>query len=158
MLHHRESAEHWNKRQKTTARQIALLVMPLVLILATYLTWDRREAARLSDVYTKECAVCHGAALEGNPEWRQSLFGNLDHAPPLDGRGRATEQPDRTLIKTIRRGVTPGEGHIGTLKTSRFTEQEAREMLQWIKRHWSKRERRSQSRLTKVLEKGDRKR
>ena len=48
-------------------------------------------------LYAQHCASCHGAALQGQPDWtRRNAAGRLP-APPLDARGHAWQHSDAAL-------------------------------------------------------------
>lgn len=56
-------------------------------------------------VYEQRCAVCHGARLEGQPDWRtRDANGNLP-APPHDASGHTWHHPDAVLFRIVKEGV-----------------------------------------------------
>lgn len=48
---------------------------------------DGRDIARGAEVYTEHCAACHGAALQGQPDWQVPLADGSLPAPPHDDTG-----------------------------------------------------------------------
>jgi S-disulfanyl-L-cysteine oxidoreductase SoxD len=60
------------------------------------------------DIYVSHCAVCHGANLEGQPEWRERRPNGRLPAPPHDETGHTWHHPDAVLIDIIQNGLVPG--------------------------------------------------
>jgi len=71
---------------------------------------DPHDAARVAlgaRVYAQHCAACHGAKLEGQPEWRKRLANGRLPAPPHDESGHTWHHPDRMLFALTRNGLVP---------------------------------------------------
>lgn len=65
----------------------------------TFLRPDDRTLVALGQViYDAECAVCHGADLEGEPDWRTRKQNGRLPAPPHDETGHTWHHSDRDLI------------------------------------------------------------
>jgi mono/diheme cytochrome c family protein len=86
----------------------------LVLAVAAFwLIGDRKKAERDhagwmvlgKQVYATHCAACHGASLEGQPNWRQRLATGRLPAPPHDATGHTWHHPDRVLFDITKHGV-----------------------------------------------------
>ncbi len=58
-------------------------------------------------IYRQHCASCHGANLEGQPNWRRRNPNGRLPAPPHDRTGHTWEHPDETLFKVTKHGVKP---------------------------------------------------
>jgi len=56
------------------------------------------------DLYVQHCAACHGANLEGQPNWRSPDANGLYPAPPHDETGHTWHHDDAMLIDYITRG------------------------------------------------------
>jgi len=68
---------------------------------------DSRQVARGEIIYRDHCAVCHGANLEGQPDWhRRKPDGRLP-APPHDATGHTWHHPDEQLFALTKQGVAP---------------------------------------------------
>lgn len=70
------------------------------------------EPARVASgraIYQQHCASCHGAKLEGQPNWRQRLPNGRLPAPPHDASGHTWHHPDQVLIDIVRHGLVPGK-------------------------------------------------
>lgn len=55
-------------------------------------------------IYLAQCASCHGANLEGQPNWQQELPTGGRPAPPHDATGHTWHHPDVLLFDIIKRG------------------------------------------------------
>ena len=81
-------------------------------------------------LYARHCASCHGASLEGQPNWRQRLADGSYPAPPHDVTGHTWHHPDSYLFATVKLGgqatAPPGvrsrmPAFASRLSTTRFT-------------------------------------
>jgi mono/diheme cytochrome c family protein len=66
---------------------------------------DAALVARGATVYASQCASCHGANLEGQPDWRQRQPDGKLPAPPHDASGHTWHHDDRTLFDITKYGV-----------------------------------------------------
>jgi len=57
-------------------------------------------------VYARHCASCHGAKLEGQPNWRERLPSGRLPAPPHDETGHTWHHPDAVLFGITKYGLT----------------------------------------------------
>jgi mono/diheme cytochrome c family protein len=57
------------------------------------------------DVYAEHCAACHGARLEGQPDWRIRGNDGLLPAPPHDPSGHTWHHDDDTLFTLTKYGL-----------------------------------------------------
>ena len=55
-------------------------------------------------VYRTRCAACHGANLEGQPNWEQELPTGGRPAPPHDASGHTWHHDDQSLFTTVKYG------------------------------------------------------
>lgn len=55
-------------------------------------------------LYVEHCASCHGADLQGQPEWRSPDVNGLYPAPPHDETGHTWHHDDAMLTDYIKRG------------------------------------------------------
>jgi mono/diheme cytochrome c family protein len=56
-------------------------------------------------VYSAHCASCHGANLEGQPNWRERQPNGRLPAPPHDASGHTWHHPDRVLFEITKDGI-----------------------------------------------------
>jgi mono/diheme cytochrome c family protein len=66
---------------------------------------DATRVARGKVVYAQQCASCHGANLEGQPNWRQPLPNGRLPAPPHDQTGHTWHHPDAQLFNMTKNGL-----------------------------------------------------
>lgn len=67
---------------------------------------DQEKVALGQQVYTANCASCHGAELQGQAEdWRSPGPDGLMPAPPHDETGHTWHHPDELLFKITKLGV-----------------------------------------------------
>lgn len=101
---------------------------------------DRTLVALGQDVYRANCAQCHGAALEGQANWRLRNPDGTFPAPPHDETGHTWHHPDRFLFDYTKQGggalAPPGfrsamPGFAGTLE-----DREIWAVLAFIKSRW----------------------
>ncbi|MCP4562747.1 MAG: c-type cytochrome [Bosea sp.] len=55
-------------------------------------------------VYNQHCASCHGANLEGQPNWRKRRLDGRLPAPPHDRTGHTWEHPDDAIFRVTKQG------------------------------------------------------
>ena len=71
------------------------------------LTPDDAEVIALGQsIYADQCAACHGARLEGQPNWRIRGEDGLLPAPPHDATGHTWHHDDETLFILTKYGLT----------------------------------------------------
>jgi len=72
---------------------------------------DTALITRGKAVYAGQCASCHGANLEGQPNWRHPLPNGRMPAPPHDATGHTWHHSDKQLFDMTKRGpgaLVPG--------------------------------------------------
>jgi len=72
---------------------------------------DPAFVARGKIVYDQHCASCHGAKLEGQPDWRKRLPNGRVPAPPHDPTGHTWHHSDKQLFDLTKigpAGLLPG--------------------------------------------------
>lgn len=70
---------------------------------------DQALVARGKEIYASHCASCHGANLEGQPDWRKRLPNGRLPAPPHDVSGHTWHHPDAVLVDIVENGLVPGK-------------------------------------------------
>lgn len=66
---------------------------------------DAAQVARGQAVYVQHCASCHGAKLEGQPNWQTRLANNRLPAPPHDPSGHTWHHADSQLFEVTKYGL-----------------------------------------------------
>lgn len=102
---------------------------------------DARQVALGATVYQQQCASCHGAKLEGQPNWRIRKSDSRLPAPPHDETGHTWHHPDEHLFRITKHGVKPPlapEGYQSDMPGfgEALTDDEIWAVLAFIKSHW----------------------
>ena len=115
------------------------------------------DLARGVALYAEHCASCHGAELEGAPDWRRRGADGLYPAPPHDETGHTWHHGDQLLFDYTKlggeallalSGITNFEsGMPGFAET--LTDNQIRDILAFIKSTWPEQLRRHQEELTR---------
>ena len=112
-----------------------------------------RDLARGEAIYAEACAACHGAQLEGQPDWRSPGPNGRLPAPPHDATGHTWHHSDRILLDITMRGTAAvvGGGYESDMPgfADQYTEAELRDVLAWIRSQWPEAERRHQAEVTR---------
>lgn len=101
---------------------------------------DPAAVARGEEIYTAQCAACHGAALEGQPDWRSPAANGRLPAPPHDETGHTWHHPDPQLFLITKYGTAALVG--GNYESDMpgfedvLSDQEILEVLAYIKSTW----------------------
>ena len=103
-------------------------------------------------LYAEHCAACHGANLEGQPNWRTRKSDGRLPAPPHDETGHTWHHPDALLFAITKHGTEamstsdyksdmPGFGDI-------LSDTEIQAVLDYIKSRWPEEIQRRQATIT----------
>lgn len=66
---------------------------------------DPEVVTQGQSIYADQCAACHGARLEGQPNWRIRGEDGLLPAPPHDATGHTWHHDDETLFTLTKYGL-----------------------------------------------------
>ena len=101
---------------------------------------DPAQLALGRTLYGEACAACHGAELEGQPNWRQRDPDGLLPAPPHDETGHTWHHPDRQLFEITKWGTAAliGPDYQTTMGPfgELLSDDEIRAVLAYIKSRW----------------------
>jgi hypothetical protein len=101
---------------RNTRRATAAGVTAAVVALAGASSWPASGLALAADpsdegivaagemIYRDHCASCHGAELEGQPDWQRQLPDGGFPAPPHDADGHTWHHPDQLLFEITKFG------------------------------------------------------
>ncbi len=111
------------------------------------------ELAVGARVYAENCASCHGANLEGQPNWRQRNAQGRLPAPPHNARGHTWHHDDATLFGITKLGTAeftglPIESDMPAFKDI-LSDAEIRAVLAYIKSRWPARIRQQQDSINR---------
>ncbi|WP_370736651.1 c-type cytochrome [Jannaschia seosinensis] len=103
-------------------------------------------AARIAlgeELYAENCAACHGANLEGQPNWRVADPSGRLPAPPHDATGHTWHHPDDVLFRIVHDGSAAviGDGYESDMPGfgDIMSDDEIRAVLDFIKSTWPQR-------------------
>lgn len=107
-------------------------------------------------LYAEHCAACHGADLEGEPNWRESNPDGTFPAPPHDDSGHTWHHADPMLHDYVRLGGAEALRRMGVTSVvsampgfaDAMTDREIEAVLDFIKSSWSPRMRDHQQMIT----------
>lgn len=103
-------------------------------------------------VYQDNCANCHGAKLEGQPDWRNPGVSGRFPAPPHDETGHTWHHSDKHLLTIITEGTAAvvGGGYQSDMPGfgEALTSAEIEAVLDYIKSTWPQREAEYQRRIS----------
>ena len=104
---------------------------------------DPAQLASGQNVYAQHCAACHGAKLEGQPNWRARLPNGRMPAPPHDDSGHTWHHPDAVLFGITKHGLVPPYAPPGYESdmpafAGKLSDAEIRAVLAYIESYWSK--------------------
>lgn len=106
--------------------------------------WAQQSHAPGRELYLANCASCHGASLEGQPQWMKRKPDGRLPAPPHDASGHTWHHSDEQLFKITKEGlsaIAPGYESDMPAFGGRLTDAEISEILEYIKSTWPERER-----------------
>lgn len=113
-------------------------------------TDDPAVLAQGESLYAEHCAACHGADLEGEPDWRTRRPDGTLPAPPHDATGHTWHHSDALLFAMTKHGIEPfaPEGYQSTMPAfaAILSDAEIVAVLAYIKSRWPEEIRRAQER------------
>jgi len=104
------------------------------------------QLARGQHLYAQHCAACHGAKLEGQPNWRSPLANGRMPAPPHDESGHTWHHTDAVLFGITKEGLVPGKyappGYQSDMPGfgDKLSDDEIRAVLAFIASRWKSKE------------------
>lgn len=126
-------------------RKAAALAASIALAACNAPSSDAETVKLGAQLYAQYCAACHGAKLEGQPNWRQRLPNGRLPAPPHDESGHTWHHPDAVLFAITKNGLVPPyapkdyESDMPAFR-DKLSDAEIRAVLEYIKTHWTSRE------------------
>ena len=108
---------------------------------------EGRDVARGAALYQDNCAACHGANLEGQPNWQTPTADGTLPAPPHDATGHTWHHDDQLLFDYTQLG---GQGALAARGVTDFqsgmpafagviTEEDTLDILGYIRSTWPER-------------------
>jgi len=98
------------------------------------------QVAQGRAIYQANCAACHGANGEGQPDWKRQNPDETYPAPPHDASGHTWHHGDGLLFRTVHDGgkiyETPGFKSAMPPFGNRLSSDEIKAVLAYIKTLW----------------------
>ena len=128
-------------------RVVALVVLLFAFVLLTSCQssspYDPAVVSRGQDLFAANCATCHGAAGEGEPDWHITKADGTLPPPPLNGDGHTWHHADGLLYRIVSEGgQTLEDPSYKSFKSAmpafgdRLTHDEIIEVFTYIKTLW----------------------
>lgn len=108
---------------------------------------DTSAIQRGETVYQQHCASCHGAELEGVPDWKTPNADGTWKPPPHDSTGHTWHHSDQLLTDIIRNGGGFPETKMPAFATV-LSERDIADILEYLKANWGEQERGFQWQIT----------
>ncbi|XKG99659.1 cytochrome c [Pelagibacterium halotolerans] len=106
---------------------------------------NRVDITQGRELYGQYCASCHGANLEGQPDWRTPLPSGRFPAPPHDETGHTWHHADGILFEIVKFGSAAVVGGDYESDMPAFndvlTDEQIAAVLEFIRSTWPDRER-----------------
>jgi mono/diheme cytochrome c family protein len=125
----------------------------------TSVAMDASDAALVSrgaELYAKHCAECHGADLEGQPNWRERSASGRLPAPPHDASGHTWHHPAEQLFALTKAGIEPfaPEGYESDMPAfaGKLSDADIWAVLSFIKSRWPEDIQRRHGQMSAALE------
>ena len=146
---------------------VAAVVVLVVAVVALYELRgyrDQRQAgpadperlARGAEIYAEACASCHGAELEGEPNWQVRKEDGRLPAPPHDASGHTWHHADQVLFELTKLGTAAlvGGGYESDMPgfADSLSDDEIWAVLAFIKSQWPEEIRRRQAEINAAAE------
>ncbi len=105
---------------------------------------ENRDLRNGGALYLQHCASCHGAKLEGQPNWRKAGEDGIFPAPPHDATGHTWHHDDRLLFDYTKlggdalfaaRGITGAKSGMPGF-ADELTDDEIWDILAYIRSTW----------------------
>jgi len=115
---------------------------------------NARQIAAGKVTYDAHCAACHGANLEGEPNWKSRKANGRMPAPPHDDTGHTWHHADDILFGITKTGLSPPYAPPGYQSDmpafgAALADQQIWDVLAYIKSRWSVRVREAQSQINR---------
>lgn len=107
---------------------------------------DPQRVEQGEAIYAQHCAVCHGASLEGEVDWKLQNPDGSFRSPPHDASGHTWHHSDAQLFDAIRRGGARLPADIGGTSAMPaynviLSDGEIAAVLEYIKSAWPEEQR-----------------
>ena len=101
-------------------------------------------------LYQQHCAACHGAQLQGAPDWKTPLADRSYPPPPHDSSGHTWHHPDELLLDITAIGGDPANNSKMPAFKDQLREEQMVAILTFLKSKWGREEREFQWWMTET--------
>lgn len=98
-------------------------------------TVDFAQVTRGGRLFQQNCAECHGAMGEGDPNWRTLDANGHYPPPPLNGTAHTWHHPMSILRRTVRQGGVPLGGVMPAF-ADKLSDGDIDAILAWVQTKW----------------------
>lgn len=125
---------------RPACRSIGLAVAGALLLAAPAVAGDPADIENGRVLYGQHCASCHGANLEGQPNWQTVGADGKVRAPPHDATGHTWQHTDDELFRFTKfsmKDVAP-PGYVSDMPAfdGALSDDQIRAILAFIKSRW----------------------
>lgn len=111
------------------------------------------QVAMGRSIYADHCASCHGANLEGEPNWQTRKPTGRLPAPPHNATGHTWHHPDAQLFGIVKNGIEPyaPPGYQSDMQAfgRMLSDEQVWAVLAYIKSSWPEHIREQQNELSR---------
>jgi mono/diheme cytochrome c family protein len=97
--------------------------------------YTEKEAKKGAALYATHCAVCHGAAGEGQPGWEQRDEMGFYPPPPVNADGHAWHHPLTDMLRVLDTGGGPTGGTMPSF-VDVLKERDKRAVIAYVQSLW----------------------
>ena len=97
--------------------------------------YDANQLALGKQVFTDNCAKCHGDSAQGANNWHQRNPDGSFPPPPLNGTGHAWHHSLEVLFDVISNGSQPEQGNMPAWK-DKLTKEQIDATIMWFQSLW----------------------
>lgn len=113
---------------------------------------NAQQVQRGELVYQRFCSLCHGAKLEGQPDWRKRKLDGKLPAPPHDETGHTWHHSDTLLFGITKYGLVPPyapENYLSDMPAwgSTLNDHDIWAVIAYIKSRWPDQTRKTQTKM-----------
>ena len=98
-------------------------------------SYDENQLALGKQVFTDNCAVCHGDNAQGANNWHQRNADGSFPPPPLNGTAHAWHHSLDVLYDVISNGSQPGQGNMPAWK-DKLSKEQIEATIMWFQSLW----------------------
>ncbi|HKJ77553.1 MAG TPA: cytochrome c [Gammaproteobacteria bacterium] len=97
--------------------------------------YDVSQVRQGAEIYTAECAECHGKKAQGAADWQEPLPNGAYPPPPLNGDGHGWHHPLPALFYVVKNGSPGGKGNMPAWGKE-LSDDEILATIAWFQSRW----------------------